>query len=392
MRYYYCPNFWASAFPSYGTGIQENQFLLNQTWYCQFDDIVSNGRELPLTTYVKLKGFGRACKPTQYYTELNWAGLMIGSRILMAWNIFRLCRGLRALGSFMILAVLAIVAVSYYAVVISTYGPQLLQGGTSLAVALPILIIFHILLVMLLWCYFMAVFTDPGSVPQNWRPATDEDDTEAQIVPLSTATLPSGVTVSLEAATGNGTTQISGGRYCRKCSHYKPPRCHHCSICGRCVLKMDHHCVWIVNCVGARNYKFFLLFIFYTFLETMLDTLVLLPHFIAFFDNIGQHSDSAIYLATTFLAFVLNVAFALSLLGFLILHANLLASNTTTIEAHEKKHTPRWRYDLGVQENFRQVFGSSKLYWFLPVYADEDMRRMPVLQGLDYPVRPDSEG
>lgn len=292
---------------------------MNQTWYCQFDDIVSNGRELPLTTYVKLKGFGRACKPTQYYTELNWAGLMIGSRILMAWNIFRLCRGLRALGSFMILAVLAIVAVSYYAVVISTYGPQLLQGGTSLAVALPILIIFHILLVMLLWCYFMAVFTDPGSVPQNWRPATDEDDTEAQIVPLSTATLPSGVTVSLEAATGNGTTQISGGRYCRKCSHYKPPRCHHCSI-------------------------------------------------------------------------FLNVAFALSLLGFLILHANLLASNTTTIEAHEKKHTPRWRYDLGVQENFRQVFGSSKLYWFLPVYADEDMRRMPVLQGLDYPVRPDSEG
>lgn len=34
-------------------------------------------------------------------------------------------------------------------------------------------------------------------------------------------------------------------RFCNKCEQYKPDRCHHCSICDRCVLKMDHHCKYI---------------------------------------------------------------------------------------------------------------------------------------------------
>ena len=31
-------------------------------------------------------------------------------------------------------------------------------------------------------------------------------------------------------------------RQCKKCNLPKPVRSHHCSICNRCVLKMDHHC------------------------------------------------------------------------------------------------------------------------------------------------------
>ena len=58
-------------------------------------------------------------------------------------------------------------------------------------------------------------------------------------------------------------------RYCKKCEIVKGMRTHHCSMCGKCVCKMDHHCPWINNCVGYRNHKFFLLFLFYMWLACL---------------------------------------------------------------------------------------------------------------------------
>ena len=53
-------------------------------------------------------------------------------------------------------------------------------------------------------------------------------------------------------------------KQCHLCVRSKPERAHHCRKCGRCVLKMDHHCPWIGNCVGFCNYKYYVLFLFYT--------------------------------------------------------------------------------------------------------------------------------
>lgn len=43
----------------------------------------------------------------------------------------------------------------------------------------------------------------------------------------------------------NNRTITGTVRFCDKCMLVKPDRAHHCSVCGMCVLKMDHHCPWV---------------------------------------------------------------------------------------------------------------------------------------------------
>ncbi|XP_008306179.1 palmitoyltransferase ZDHHC23-B [Cynoglossus semilaevis] len=66
------------------------------------------------------------------------------------------------------------------------------------------------------------------------------------------------MTVSNRAAPSDKSVKDSKN-WCSVCKVERPPRTGHCRICGVCVLRLDHHCVWINSCVGQANHRSFLL-------------------------------------------------------------------------------------------------------------------------------------
>ena len=52
--------------------------------------------------------------------------------------------------------------------------------------------------------------------------------------------------------------------YCPHCIIKKNFRIKHCLICNICVYRFDHHCFWVDNCIGDKNYLLFYSFVVYT--------------------------------------------------------------------------------------------------------------------------------
>jgi palmitoyltransferase len=125
-------------------------------------------------------------------------------------------------------------------------GPRPLESSES--------ILFNCSVALLLVSYWRSIRADPGRVPLE-KDAQKPADTAA------------------------GRLAAAKRRWCRVCESPKPPRAHHCKVCkryahsvlvlrghtelDRCIYKMDHHCVWISNCVGYSTFPHFVRFLFY---------------------------------------------------------------------------------------------------------------------------------
>ena len=218
-----------------------------------------------------------------------------------------------------------------------------------------VLVPFNGLCTYLYYTLYACVASDPGGVPPGWKPPNRKQR-----------------------------------RFCYKCGEFKPPRSHHCRVCKRCVLRMDHHCPWIGNCVGHGTYGHFLRFTFAVVLASgyhlVMVTLRVLDHWNRDWYMRRPTTTEAVMLVLNYLFCIPTVLMT----SFLFLyHCYLLCTNTTSVESWERERVSRqvrrglipytsFPFDLGCWPNVTQVLGRRVLLW--------PLARQPPLDGLTYPV------
>eukprot|EP01062_Namystynia_karyoxenos_P062823 TRINITY_DN5568_c0_g1_i1.p1 TRINITY_DN5568_c0_g1~~TRINITY_DN5568_c0_g1_i1.p1 ORF type:complete len:384 (+),score=75.08 TRINITY_DN5568_c0_g1_i1:81-1232(+) len=151
-------------------------------------------------------------------------------------------------------------------------------------------------------------------------------------------------------------------KWCHTCHIWRPERTSHCSECGNCVLRFDHHCPWTGTCVGARNYMWFVIFLAST---TLLAVHVCVVSLVAVVRDTRKHdrgggferfvagAGESHYFAPLLVVYTISILCCVG--GLFTYHAKLVVANKTTHE-DMKYIRGKSQYDRGTWYNIREVF------------------------------------
>lgn len=169
------------------------------------------------------------------------------------------------------------------------------------------------------WCmtlvnFLMAAMSDPGCVPRNVHVSQVSRNYQIPQEYYNIVSLPS-----------TKTDLPITMKYCRTCRVWRPPRSSHCSTCNSCIMVHDHHCVWINNCVGRRNYRYFI-----TFLIAATVTCILLIANCGTYLHRDPHSSHGTPVSVLLIVWgSLSICYPVTLLGY---HIAMTGTQQTTRE------------------------------------------------------------
>ncbi|XP_058841082.1 palmitoyltransferase ZDHHC16B-like isoform X5 [Acipenser ruthenus] len=327
-----------------------------------------HGRSKLLKRAGELWSYGKLCAKSLFYNSLTNSDVVIDSLFEpIYWLVDHVTRWFGVAFVFLVIvltsSIVLIVYICLLPLILDTYSPAWIIWHVCYGHWNLLMIVFH---------YYKAARTSPGYPPQM-------------------------------------KTDIPSVSICKKCIAPKPPRTHHCSICNRCILKMDHHCrilflkisAWLNNCVGHFNHRYFFSFCLFMTMGCLYCSISSRDMFIDAYNAVEMKSADRLRLRVTvsetyyqtppppftfkervfhkciIYLWVLCSSVALALGGLTLWHAMLISRGETSIERHinhkEKHRLQKGKvfqniFHYGRMNNWKVFFGvETKSHWLTRV-------------------------